>query len=180
MLEVARFVVRPLHSVFFPVFSEYVAAGRWDKLRARFGLLIAAVSVVGIALAIGMQIAGAQLLILLFGANYQDSVLPARVLFLSVPMMYASFLATTLALSIHREKLSALVLGLCVALNVGLNLVLIPRFGTLGAAWATVASQLFLAVSMLAVVLGPLLHPPAPQARSDAPVVDQLTPPALP
>jgi len=180
MMEVARFVVRPLHSVFFPVFSEYVAKGEWSKLRARFYLLVVCVLAVGCMLTIGMQLFGARLLALLFGPNYQESVLPAQILFLSIPMMYVSLLCTTLALSMHRERLSALLLGICVSLNLGLNFLLIPRFGTSGAAWATVVSQALLMILMVGLILKPLLRPLRLQPASAPPSAEDLTPPTLP
>jgi O-antigen/teichoic acid export membrane protein len=41
------------------------------------------------------------------------------------------------------------IMGLGVALNVALNLVAIPRYGALGAAWVTVASQTFVGVWLI-------------------------------
>ena len=125
-----------------------------------------------------MYLWGEELIRLLFGPNYADSTLPARILFLSVPMMYLNMLATTLAMSMRRERGSAVVLGLCVALNIALNTLWIPRLGTAGAAWATVVSQGLLLVLMLGLTLGPLLSTgramPADVAEPD------VMPPALP
>lgn len=151
-VEVTRFIVRPVNTVFLPVFSEYAARDQWPKLRLRFVQLMILTFGAGLALFIGMQAFGSGLIVWLFGASYLESVAPTKILFLSVPFMYVSFLATVLATSMHLEKQSAFALGACVALNLGLNVLLIPALGTIGAAWATVISQTLLVVLMLALV----------------------------
>ena len=49
-----------------------------------------------------------------------------------------------------REKRAVVIMGLGVALNVALNLVAIPLYGALGAAWVTVVSQTFVGVWLIA------------------------------
>jgi O-antigen/teichoic acid export membrane protein len=173
MMEVTRFVVRPLHSVLFPVFSEYVARGEWARLRARFVLLTGAVLGIGIVLAAGMQAFGPRLIVLLFGSGYQESAPPAQILFVSVPMMYVGLMCVTLAAAMHREAESALILGASVALNLALNFVLIPRTGIIGAAWATVISQTVLMTGMLMLTAVPLFQ----AHRTAATAGNQIKPP---
>jgi O-antigen/teichoic acid export membrane protein len=54
-----------------------------------------------------------------------------------------------LASSTMREKRAVFIMGLGVVLNVALNLIAIPRYGALGAAWVTVASQSFIGVWLI-------------------------------
>jgi O-antigen/teichoic acid export membrane protein len=71
------------------------------------------------------------------------------VLYLSVPGLYTATVAMLLASSTMREKRAVFIMALGVALNVALNLVAIPRYGALGAAWVTVASQTFVGVWLI-------------------------------
>ena len=48
-----------------------------------------------------------------------------------------------------REKRAVLIMATGVGLNVALNLVAIPQYGALGAAWVTVISQTFVGVWLI-------------------------------
>ena len=85
-----------------------------------------------------------------YTATYDDSAEVLRVLYLSVPGLYIATVAMLLASSTMREKRAVFIMALGVALNVALNLVAIPRYGALGAAWVTVGSQTFVAVWLIA------------------------------
>lgn len=179
MMEVARFIIRPLNSVFYAVFSEYVAHNQWKKLRLRFAQMAALSFGAGIVLAIGMQLFGSGVIVWLFGENYVESIWSAKILFLSVPLMYFTFLATLVANAMHLEKRSATLLSAAVAINLGLNLYVIPAYGTVGAAWATVISQVFLALAMFWMVSVNLRHTPPAGPRPVGAPAEDITPAVL-
>ena len=90
---------------------------------------------------------GHEIVLLLAG---QPSYLPA---FRVVPwatyayLFYALYALSQVSLFIAKRTWPLFwINGSCLLVNVGLNLVLIPRFGFVGAAWATVGSFLMLAV----------------------------------
>ncbi len=166
LMEVARVVVRPISMVFFPVFSEMVVRVRWHSLRLRFMQVLVGVVGIGFLLAIGMQLFGDRAIRLLFGSNYQDSVLPARVLFLSIPLLYINYTSNIVANAMRLEKKTAILLAVSVIMNIGLNILAIPTFGIIGAAWVTVITQLFLAITMLALVSYHLIRIPLPGSKT--------------
>src|SRR5258706_462924 len=134
MMEVARFIVRPLYSVYFPAFSEYVADGRQEKLRIRLGQLLILSGGAGMVLAAGMWVFGTYLVYWLFEPNYEQSILPARILFLSVPFLFIGFVSSIAATALHLEHKMVRILSLSVAINLGLNVFVIPTYGIIGAA----------------------------------------------
>jgi O-antigen/teichoic acid export membrane protein len=159
LLEVARFAIRPVYSVSYPILSGMAAKHRVQKLRVRSLQLVAGAFAVGILITLGMELLGSRAIVLLFGAAYAESVTPARILFLSMPFVYVHFVLTMLANALHMEKHSALLLALSVALNLGLNIYVIPRYGIIGAAWITLASQGLLTVALLWVTAARLFSP---------------------
>ncbi len=159
MLEVARFVIRPLNSVFYPIFSEMAAAGRWEALRKRSLQLTGAAFGLGLLGTLGMQVLGSPVIVLLFGADYTASVAPAKILFLSLPLIFVHFVLTILANALHLEKASAWLLAVSALLNFVLNLYVIPRYGIDGAAWTTLASQTVLTASVMWLTASKLLRP---------------------
>ena len=56
---------------------------------------------------------------------------------------------TQAAIAQNIEHLYAVAAGAAALVNIGLNFVLIPRFGGLGAAWATIVTDAFLTVFLI-------------------------------
>jgi len=152
LLESARFIVRPLYMAAYPLFSEMVAQRRWELLRRRSlqgaGIVLGA----GLLLSIAMQIWGSRLIIFLFGPGYGESILPAQILFLSVPFVFLEYLLSFVANALHLEKKSAWMLGMSAILNLAINIYAIPNYGILGAAWTTFITQALLTIGMVWLV----------------------------
>jgi O-antigen/teichoic acid export membrane protein len=161
LVEVMRFMIRPLNMALLPVFSEYYVKQQWQKLRSRFWQLTAAMFLIGILLAVFMNFFGASAITLFFGAGYVASANPAKILFLSVPFLFVGLISNIVTNSIHLERKSVIVLALAVLVNISLNLFAIPQYGIIGAAWVTVISQTILTFGMLLLVLPKLKSLPA-------------------
>jgi len=160
LVEVTRFIVRPLGNVFLPIFVEYTMKSSWHQLRRRFLQLILFTALIGILLATVVQLFAKELIEFLFGPNYLESVAPTRILFISVPFLYAGLVLNIVGNALHVEGKIVWTLFLAVLINVGLNVFIIPEQGISGAAWVTVISQIALTLGMLIVVIPLLLHPP--------------------
>jgi O-antigen/teichoic acid export membrane protein len=91
------------------------------------------------------------LLVFLFGPDYAAATPSFRILVVGLPIVFAIWILHAIAISVDRERL-LLQTGLVgLAVNVGLNLYVIPHYGPVGAAAATVAGE---AVSMAVLVAG--------------------------
>lgn len=91
------------------------------------------------------------LLTIPFGSAFAGAVPPFRILCAGLPVVFAIWILHATAISVDREKLLLQTGLIGLAVNVGLNLYLIPHYGPNGAAWATVAGEL---VSMLILIAG--------------------------
>ena len=114
-----------------------------------FGLLIA----IGLAIAIPTTALADWLIAILYGPDY---ALAASVLVIHIWASIFFFLGVASArwyVLERRQHLAPIKTCTSAALNVGLNLYLIPQFGIVGAAYATLASYSF------ANVFSYLLHP---------------------
>ncbi len=81
-----------------------------------------------------------------FGAAYQDAVSLLTVMAISTPILFvASSVGATLVTQEHMKK-KVQYMGAVAVVNIVLNMALIPRFGALGAAIATVLSNAVLLV----------------------------------
>jgi O-antigen/teichoic acid export membrane protein len=108
----------------------------------------AAVAVGILAAAVGILFAPA-MVDLLFGPQYGGAVAPLRLLLLSFALLVVSRHYRLVLVASGRQALDLRIMAAAAALNVSLNLWLIPRAGLVGAAAANVASE----AAILAAVL---------------------------
>jgi O-antigen/teichoic acid export membrane protein len=149
LLEASQFVVRPLTLILLPVCAALASRRQWDELRRLMHKMFAGMAVLGVAAWVFVALLSLPIIRIVYTAAYDDSAEVLRVLYLSVPGLYVATVAMLLASSTMREKRAVFIMALGVALNVALNLVAIPRYGALGAAWVTVASQTFVGVWLI-------------------------------
>lgn len=150
LLEVSRFLVRPLAMTVFPVCVAMGLRGDWFGVRSIMSRLSAVVFGLGVVLAAIVAIAADPIMALVWGPAYADSGYLLRILYLTAPFLFVGIVAATLANALHLERRLIRLMSMAVVFNVGLNLLLIPLFQALGAAFATLASELAI---MLGVVL---------------------------
>ncbi len=131
----------------YPVMSRYAAE---DPRRAYAIYLRSTLTFAAIAVPMGIAVSRAAPLgmPLLFGAAYADSARALSVLVWATVCLYIALTGGNLLISIGRERTSMALSVAAAALNVALNLVLIPRSGFVGAAQATAATFLFLLVGV--------------------------------
>jgi len=134
----------------YPVLLNKFKSDRKDLLRFSQWLL-------GIMIALGafFAIVGwiiAPVLINLFGP-YKESVTPTRILFLGLPIFFATSFLVWLVVTLNREITLPFVFGFAALFNLVMNLVLIPKFGYIAAAWVTVATEITILV-LLIFILG--------------------------
>jgi polysaccharide transporter, PST family len=149
LLEASQFVVRPLTLILLPVCATLASRQQWTELRRLMHEMFGGMAVLGVAAWGAVALFALPIIRVVYTATYDDSAQVLRVLYLSVPGLYIATVAMLLASSTMREKRAVLIMGLGVVLNVALNLVAIPRYGALGAAWVTVISQSGVAVWLL-------------------------------
>ncbi len=110
-----------------------------------------AMLILGIVAALGIWGFGEFGVTLLFGESYMAAAVPLTILAVGAPIRFVATSVESVLVSESNMKLKAAIMGSTALLNVGLNLVLIPRYGMSGAAWATVASDVLLLILYLVV-----------------------------
>ncbi len=116
---------------------------------------------IGLAVAIFTTLSASWLVPMIYGPSYAETAAVLSVQIWAGVAVSMSFVHSKWLLSEGLQKYGLVytLAGACV--NVGLNLVLIPRHGAVGAAWATLITQ----VGLLPIQL--VLSQGAPQLRAD-------------
>jgi O-antigen/teichoic acid export membrane protein len=84
--------------------------------------------------------------VLLFGEKYAGAALVMRVLALSLPLLALDMLVNNLLVAIGRQRYALYYAAAALVLAFGVNAVVVPRYGALGAAWVALASYGWLLV----------------------------------
>jgi O-antigen/teichoic acid export membrane protein len=127
----------------------------WISDRAKHRRLSLAGSLGSAALAIVggsiVYVIARPLIVWLFGADFAPATAPFRILAVGLPFVFTIWVLHAIAISVDREKLLLRTGLIGLAVNVGLNLYVIPHYGANGAATATIVGE---AVSLAVLVAG--------------------------
>ncbi len=139
----------------YPLFSRYFIASP-RTLTEAYRLSAKAMMLIIMPVAAGITLYSRTIV----GMFYTDAFLPSAaalvVLIWAEVFVFAGVVNNRLLVSINKQRIDFVFTGTAAALNVGLNLLLIPRWGFLGACWATLA----------AYAVGPVMNCFLPAMRS--------------
>lgn len=127
----------------------FMARVRWSR-RKRLALAgtLACVGVMGLAVAVCIRHFAPSITLLLFGAKYVESGRLLHFLLWAIPLDFVSALCATALVSSGRNNVTTTCVFFGLVANLGLNLKWIPKYGAMGAAWATVLSYAVLAAAL--------------------------------
>jgi O-antigen/teichoic acid export membrane protein len=138
-------------SAIFPVLSRFFKeSGELLKMAfyKSFKVLVGA----GIPASVGSFLLSEKIILFLFGPQYQNSIVALKILSFLIVFSYLNGLAGYFLTSINRQALTAKIIAATTAINIFINFILIPRYSYIGAAYATVVSEiLFFALFFLKV-----------------------------
>ena len=138
--HIVAFLLTSLNMAFSPWLAEKVAEDDRASIRKVTRVYIAAFSF----LALGMMLLAPEILLIMGGKNYLEAkyVMPPVALSCVFQFLYTLY--------VNIEQIKKKTMGMAVAsgtaalLNIGLNLIVIPKFGYVAAAYATLVSYLVL------------------------------------
>jgi O-antigen/teichoic acid export membrane protein len=152
LLEVLRYMTRPVTAILYPLCSRMSHQGDWAGVESLLKRLLFAGVVLGAIVSAGAILTADFVVAALLGSAYRETPGLVKVLFLSVAPLYAGTLSMMFANSLHLEKRVARVMLPAVAANVALSVVGVVVAGAMGAAWTTVLSESIIAAAVARLV----------------------------
>jgi O-antigen/teichoic acid export membrane protein len=89
----------------------------------------------------------------LYGAGYHNSAFVLKIIAITILLRFISFVNGVTIISINKQKQRLYFQGATAFLNIILNFILIPLFGLIGVAFATIISEFFLNASYFFIVI---------------------------
>ncbi len=139
-----------LSAVLTPRLSALFVTDRRGHRQLALGGVVGA-SALGAAVAAVAFAVATPLLAFLFGGEYSAATPAFRILCVGLPVVFAIWILHAVAISVDRGGLLLQTGLIGLAVNVGLNLYMIPHYGPRGAALATVVGEI---VSMSVLIAG--------------------------
>ena len=143
--ENMNFIPQCMMVYFVPLFVQHLGDGDW--IRRKTKQIYAVTAAVSVAAGAAVYVLAPWIVQLLWGEAYLDAVPCMRILTLSFVVLCFRITSTNILLSLKRAGYTMAVSIVTGTVNIGLDVLLTMKYGSIGAAWAT------LIVTVLAAAL---------------------------
>lgn len=126
----------------FPTISRFVGQKDDNKTRQLIEISMTAVFLIAVPLTIGGIILGKPIIELIYGKEYLPAVLPFQILIATSLVIFPGTLMYNSILAYNKQKKLAVYMTIAAIGNIIFNAILIPIYGIVGSAIATIAAQL--------------------------------------
>jgi O-antigen/teichoic acid export membrane protein len=151
LILVLLFIPAAFGLAIFPNISRFYIISQ-SSLRVAIEKYFKYMVILALPIAVGTTLVADRIILLVFGQGYTQSIIALQILVWTVVLTFAGAAFVKMFESTNRQIVVARVSGICMAANIILNLLLIPRFSYVGASIATLVTELILVGAIL--VLG--------------------------
>ena len=137
------------NSAIFPVMSQLSVTSR-SSLAFTFRRYFKYMVLLSVPIAVGTSLLSGRFILRLFGEDYAPAAVALQILIWSVIFIFLSGVFGRLIESLNRQVLGTKICAVGAALNVVLNLFLIPKYGYIAASIATVVTE-FVVLVLVAI-----------------------------
>lgn len=145
LLEALYFLPIALTSALLPITSRYFIKAK-KKLEHTCNLASKALFIITIPVAIGTTMIADKIILLLYGTRYAESIVALQILIWTIIPSFFTYILGLMLISSDNEKIGMYTTASAAALNIVLNIMLIPKYSYVGASMATVITETVLMV----------------------------------
>ncbi len=149
-------------TVLLPTLSRITSERDPQRLGRTLPEIVNLLLLIGVPMTLGVMLLAQDTLAFLFGTCYLPGADAMKILAVTIFAVFGNLPFGVLLLALHREKKYTLSVTGGAAVNLVLNLILIPLFGIVGAAAATLASELIVWAAYLFYLRRDGIHIPWP------------------
>ncbi len=139
MVLALGFIPIAFNSAIFPIMSRFYITSQ-SSLQLSMEKYFKYMVILGIPIGVGTTLLAPRFISLIFGAEYTNSTIALQILVWAMVFTYMSSSPSRLIESSNKQMLITKIAGICVALNVILNLIFIPKYSYIAASATTVVT----------------------------------------
>ncbi|MGH2857737.1 MAG: polysaccharide biosynthesis C-terminal domain-containing protein, partial [Solirubrobacteraceae bacterium] len=146
-------VLAPIGTAVIPRLTMLQSAGRRDRARRLLLIAVAASAIPALLLTIGLALFAPTVIDIIYGQRFVGASSPIlRVLVLIIPIDVTGVVFGLWLITLHRDRLVAMIVVCAGIANIVLGCVLTPLFGPVGMAWSVIAAESTAAVGGIVMV----------------------------
>jgi len=131
----------------FPVMSKHYEYAR-TLLKEEYEKLFRYLFILALFLFIFGFLFSDKIILIIYGNEFVPSVIALQILICVIPIIFMTYLFGNLLGAINKQRLVAIITGICAIVNIVLNIILIPKFSFYGASVATVLTEMVVFIFM--------------------------------
>lgn len=168
IIEVITRIPFLLNVAVFPAFSKFYG-NSYDKTKLLYTKSFYFMIALALPIAIGLVLLADRIIIYVFSQEFTNSITTLQILSASLIFVFVNYLMGYLLNAIDKQRLFTLTVTTTAVINIILNLILIPKYSYIGAASATLISEIinfgmlyyFTSKNMFGVNIGKIIAKPA-------------------
>jgi O-antigen/teichoic acid export membrane protein len=125
----------------FPVMSNSFKSSK-DTLIKSYEIGYKFIILIMLPIAVGTTLISDKIILLIYDQSYSGSITALQILVWATFLGSVNYLMVILLISINKQRLNTVGMGVCVIANIAMNYILIPQYSYNGASIATVATEL--------------------------------------
>jgi O-antigen/teichoic acid export membrane protein len=137
------FLPSAISGAIFPVMTRLVADGKKQEAEAAYRKGLFILLLLACPISIGFYFFAKTIILLIYDEGFFQAIHVLRLLALTIPMTFLTFHMQNALFSLGKEKIVTKVIASYTILSVLLNLILIPKYGCVGAALSACFAQTF-------------------------------------
>lgn len=138
-----QFIPAALSAAVFPAFSRHFLYNK-EQLRLTFERVMKLLLLIVAPISAGIAILAQPIVLFFYGSEYAASASPLQIMMAGLVFVFLNYALGALLNACNYQITNTVLAGITMILNVVLNVLLIPRFGFVGASWAFLGSHALL------------------------------------
>jgi O-antigen/teichoic acid export membrane protein len=134
-LNALLFIPMAFSASLYPAMSRYFVESK-DKLKNIFEKGFIYLSAICVPIAVGIFILAEPIIFKAYTSEYQPSILALQILAPSLIFAFLTFPVGSLLNAGNKQKINTINMGIIMAINIALNLFLVPKMSFIGSAWS--------------------------------------------
>lgn len=150
IIIVLLFIQSASNIAVFPVMSQFYVNSK-SSLKKLVEKYFKFMLFISIPLGIGVTLLAPDIIMLIFGKQYENSIITLQILIWSSVFVFLYTAFAQLFLSINKQITLTKISGICMVENILLNLYLIPKFSYIGASFVTVVTEFTILILIFSI-----------------------------
>ncbi len=143
IIELLHVIPAIIASAIFPIFS-ILHKDSMDSLGKVYKTSFKYLMVIALPIVVGVLLLSDRIIDLVYGEEYVNAIPALRILVCALIFIFVNYILLNILVAADKQKINAIVTGICLFVNISLNMCLIPYYGYLGAGYATVVTEMVL------------------------------------